>query len=70
MLKYNRIFSRLCHTPFELVVSKEQIAAGFYKELYGLQGARRTWWSGAAFHTHDSSLLWQFTEGIVQRMVG
>jgi len=58
------------HTPFELVVSREQIAAGFYKELYSLQGVRRTWWSGAAFHTHDSSLLWQFTEGIVQRMVG
>ncbi len=53
------------HTPFELTVSKEAIQGGFYKELYALQGQRHTWYTGAAFHTHDSSLLWLFTEGLI-----
>ena len=53
------------HTPFELTVPKEAIAGGFYKKLYALQGQRHTWYTGAAFHTHDSSLLWQFTEGLI-----
>lgn len=53
------------HTPFELTVPKEAIAGGFYKDLYALQGQRHTWYTGAAFHTHDSSLLWQFTEGLI-----
>ena len=53
------------HTPFELTVPKEAIAGGFYARLYALQGQRHTWYTGAAFDTHDSSLLWQFTEGIL-----
>lgn len=57
------------HTPFELTVSREAIAGGFYKRLYQLQGRRNTYWTGAAFHVHDSAMLWQFTEDIVQRMI-
>ncbi len=53
------------HTPFELTVSREAIRGGFYRELDALQGKRRTWYTGAAFHTHDSSLLWEFTEGLI-----
>ena len=53
------------HAPFELRVSREAIAGGFYKRLYALQGQRHTWYTGAAFHVHDSSLLWQFTEGLL-----
>lgn len=53
------------HTPFELTVSRDAIAGGFYRRLYALQGQRHTWYTGAAFHTHDSSLLWQFTEGLI-----
>jgi hypothetical protein len=53
------------HTPFELTVPPEQIANGFYRELYGLQGYRNTWYTGAAFHTQDSSMLWNFTESYV-----
>ena len=53
------------HTPFQLTVSKEAIQAGFYRELYALQGQLHTWYTGAAFHTHDSALLWQFTEGLI-----
>ena len=57
------------HVPFEVTVSKQEIEKGFYRKLYGLQGKRDTWWTGAAFHTHDSSLLWEFTEKIVSRLV-
>ena len=53
------------HAPFELRVPKEAIAGGFYRRLYALQGQRHTWYTGAAFHVHDSSLLWQFTEGLL-----
>lgn len=42
------------HYPFGLRVSADEIAGGFYKELYGLQGYRGTYYSGAAFHAHDS----------------
>ena len=54
------------HTPFELTVPKETIEGGFYKSLYALQGTRETWYTGAAWHTHDTSLLWVFTEGVLQ----
>lgn len=33
-----------------------------------LQGRRNTFCAGAAFNTQDSSLLWRFTEGVVQRI--
>ncbi|TAQ90979.1 hypothetical protein B7494_g715 [Chlorociboria aeruginascens] len=57
------------HTPFELTVPAKAIAAGFYKDLYALQGQRHTFYTGAAFHTHDSSLLWNFTERLIPRIV-
>ncbi|KAJ5887760.1 hypothetical protein N7495_007801 [Penicillium taxi] len=53
------------HAPFELTVSSDSIAAGFYKDLYALQGHRNTWYSGATFQSHDSSLIWNFTESVV-----
>ena len=52
------------HVPFELTVPAQAIADGFYEKLDGLQGERNTYYTGAAFHVHDSSLLWQFTEGL------
>ncbi|MCJ1398938.1 hypothetical protein MMC11_002139 [Xylographa trunciseda] len=57
------------HAPFEVVVSSEQIADGFYRKLGALQGQRNTFYSGAAFHAYDSSLMWRFTDGVVQQMV-
>jgi hypothetical protein len=53
------------HSPFELTVSTKDIANGFYRKLYALQGKRNTYYTGAAFHSHDSSLLWAFTEANV-----
>lgn len=57
------------HSPFELNVGADAIRAGYYKRLYALQGKGRFWYTGAAFHTHDSSLLWHFTEKVVARIV-
>lgn len=53
------------HTPFELTVPASAIAGGFYKNLIALQGQRHTFYTGGAFHTYDSSLLWQFTEALL-----
>lgn len=55
-------------SPFACMVETEAIRHGFYRELYGLQGQNNTWWTGAAWHTHDSSKLWQFTELILERV--
>jgi hypothetical protein len=57
------------HVPFELTVPAAAIEAGFYKKLTGLQGHKNTFYSGAAFHTHDSSLLWQFNEALIPRVL-
>ncbi|GME26905.1 putative amine flavin-containing superfamily [Neofusicoccum parvum] len=57
------------HSPFEMVVGADAVAGGFYRRLDALQGYRGVWWTGAAWHTHDSSLLWRFTEGVVERLV-
>jgi hypothetical protein len=56
------------HSPFELTVPASAIKSGFYTRLYALQGRNRTYYTGAAFHTHDSSLLWQFTEALLPRI--
>ncbi|KUJ10350.1 FAD/NAD(P)-binding domain-containing protein [Mollisia scopiformis] len=53
------------HQPFTLQVGADDIKDGFYKKLYALQGKRRTWWVGATWHTHDSSLIWRFVEGLL-----
>jgi hypothetical protein len=66
-IPYFAIFSS--HAPYELTVPAKAIKNGFYKELYGLQGQRRTYYTGAAFLTHDSSLLWQFTESLLPLVV-
>jgi hypothetical protein len=53
------------HSPFELHVSAADIARGFYRRLYALQGHNRTYYTGAAFITHDSGVIWRFTEGLL-----
>ncbi|KAJ5102436.1 hypothetical protein NUU61_004658 [Penicillium alfredii] len=56
------------HGPFGLQVSANAIRHGFYQKLNRLQGRRRSFWTGAAWHVHDSALLWNFTEGILTHM--
>jgi hypothetical protein len=53
------------HTPFELHVTAQAIAAGFYRRLNALQGRNRTYYSGAAFHSHNSTRIWAGTERVL-----
>ncbi|KAI6873746.1 hypothetical protein KC338_g1512 [Hortaea werneckii] len=53
------------HNPYELTVSADAIRSGFSGKLESLQGRRRTWWTGAAWQTQDSSAIWNFTETVV-----
>ncbi|AZM58111.1 hypothetical protein DMA15_34645 [Streptomyces sp. WAC 01529] len=56
------------HSPYGMSVSADDIANGFYRRLNALQGRNRTFYNGAAFHAHDSSLLWQFTERLLPNL--
>ena len=56
------------HTPYEVYVSSDQIAKGFYNKLFALQGQRNTYWTGAAFVTHSSAAIWNYTDGLVTKM--
>ncbi|KAI9785128.1 MAG: hypothetical protein M1839_000766 [Geoglossum umbratile] len=57
------------HTPFFEHVTEDQIKHGFYKRAMGLQGHRGTWYTGAAWQAHDSSMIWNFTETILPAIV-
>ncbi|UPX10279.1 uncharacterized protein EKO05_0000946 [Ascochyta rabiei] len=53
------------HSPYNMLVGSNATKAGFYKDLYALQGLRNTFWSGAAWRAHDSSSSWAFTKNSV-----
>ncbi|KAK1450550.1 FAD dependent oxidoreductase [Colletotrichum melonis] len=50
------------HSNLQLHVSTEAVKAGFYRDLYALQGKRSTYYTGNAWCSDYSPLLWQFTE--------
>ncbi|KAL5408196.1 hypothetical protein PMIN06_005919 [Paraphaeosphaeria minitans] len=50
------------HAPFYLQARPEDTKKGFYGEMYGLQGGRSTWWTGASWRGQDSSDIWRYTE--------
>ncbi len=56
------------HTPYEVQVSSEEIGNGFYNRLFCLQGQRNTYWTGAAFVTHNSAAIWNYTDKLVNSM--
>jgi len=47
------------------VASPQQIRAGFYRDLQGLQGHNHTYYAGAAFQTHSSAAIWAFLEELL-----
>lgn len=57
------------HTPTTMMVPVEDIRSGFYRKLYGLQGQHDTWYTGRSFCSDYSSLLWAYTDTVVDRMV-
>ncbi|MET8153213.1 FAD-dependent oxidoreductase [Actinoplanes sp. NPDC049668] len=50
------------HTPFELHVTPQAIAGGFYRRLNALQGRNNTYYSGGAFNSHNSTRIWDAAE--------
>ncbi|KAJ5378232.1 uncharacterized protein N7496_005641 [Penicillium cataractarum] len=58
------------HTPFKLEPSKENLENGFYNNLNGLQGERNTWYTGAAFISQASGILWNYTHSLLPEIVG
>ena len=55
------------HSPFHLQVTSQAIQRGFFKRLTSLQGGLggTMFYTGAAFHTHYSNLLWRFNEEVL-----
>ncbi|KAI1207928.1 uncharacterized protein F4807DRAFT_433758 [Annulohypoxylon truncatum] len=55
------------HSPFHLQVAPEDIKGGFFKRLTALQGGLggSMFYTGAAFHTQYSSLLWRFNREVL-----
>ena len=51
------------------MVPADDIANGFYKALNSLQGRNGTFYTGAAFQTNDSSLIWSFTESLLPKIL-
>lgn len=54
------------HVPYAIYVPPSVIATGFYNRVFSLQGRKNTYWSGAAFVTHDSSAIWKYTETLIK----
>ncbi|KAI3019651.1 hypothetical protein CBS147347_8946 [Aspergillus niger] len=55
-------------SPETLMVSPEEIRNGFYRKLYALQGRRSTYFTGLTFCSDFSSLIWAYTETVLESM--
>ena len=49
--------------------SRIDITAGFYSRLNALKGHNRTFYTGAAFQTNDSSPIWRFTQELLLQIL-
>ncbi|KAK2761651.1 hypothetical protein FQN54_001479 [Arachnomyces sp. PD_36] len=57
------------HTPITMSVSPEAVRGGFYRDLYALQGHRNTFYTGLAWCSDYSALLWGCTDRVVGKML-
>ena len=57
------------HGAMHMHVPAAEIRAGFIQKLYGLQGYRRTWWTGGAFSVQFQSILWEFDDVLLEKMM-
>ncbi|PYH91138.1 NADPH-dependent FMN reductase Lot6 [Aspergillus ellipticus CBS 707.79] len=56
------------HSPETLMVTPEEIHNGYYRKLYALQGKRSTYYTGLSFCSDYSSLIWAYTDTVVESM--
>jgi hypothetical protein len=57
------------HGPMHARVSPEDVKAGFFQQLYALQGQRSTWWTGGAFACNFQTTLWEFDETLIPKIL-
>ncbi|CAK4034990.1 Beta-cyclopiazonate dehydrogenase [Lecanosticta acicola] len=53
------------NSPFTVVPPRDALANGFYEKIKGLQGKRNTWYTGAAWASSESPVLWNFTSNLL-----
>jgi hypothetical protein len=63
------LFRRYIHTQKELF-TRSGLQPRDVIELNELHGHRNTYYTGAAFQAHDASLLWEFTDTILDKIMG
>ncbi|KAH8594441.1 hypothetical protein B0O99DRAFT_595376 [Bisporella sp. PMI_857] len=56
------------HGPMHLRVGAEDLQKGFIQDLYALQGAKATWYTGAAFSGQYTSIVWAFTDVVIANL--
>jgi hypothetical protein len=57
------------HGPMHARVTAEDVQAGFYHDLYQLQGQRSTWWTGGAISCNFQTTLWEFDETLIPKIL-
>ncbi|KAL2269223.1 hypothetical protein VTJ83DRAFT_4069 [Remersonia thermophila] len=57
------------HGHMHAQVSAADLRNGFIKRLYGLQGKRNTWYTGAAFSSGFSTILWEYNKVLLPKVV-
>ncbi|CAJ2513094.1 Uu.00g012130.m01.CDS01 [Anthostomella pinea] len=53
------------HSPYGLHMEVDDVKPGYYQKMYNLQGHLNTYWTGAAWVSHDSAALWEYTAEVV-----
>ncbi|KAJ4420654.1 hypothetical protein N0V82_004219 [Gnomoniopsis sp. IMI 355080] len=57
------------HGPMHDRVSRDDLEAGFVQSLYALQGQRSTWYTGAAWASNYQTILWEYNEILLPKML-
>ncbi|KAM0723345.1 hypothetical protein Q7P37_000330 [Cladosporium fusiforme] len=64
-----RIIRYESHTPFQLTVSPKAIQDGFYNELSGLQGHKKTFYTGSTFTSPSFTSVLNFTDSLIPELL-
>ncbi|KAH8651493.1 hypothetical protein BGZ60DRAFT_420580 [Tricladium varicosporioides] len=57
------------HKDYMCYVEVEEVKKGYYVELMALQGGKNTWFTGAVWAGQDSSLIWNFTKELLEKIL-
>ncbi|KAL1854822.1 hypothetical protein Daus18300_011338 [Diaporthe australafricana] len=57
------------HGPMGVWVTAEELRDGFVQKQYALQGRRSTWFTGGAFAGHFQTILWEYNEFLLPKIM-